>query len=175
MRKPQQETCSSYDHTIELLDGSSLDLTGRYGAVTLFVNIASHCGFSPQLGSLESLYQQYKEKGFLVIGFPSNDYMGQEPLSDREIDAFCKDKYNITFPIARKGPVSGADKQALYRDLTESSAPKFRGDPGWNFVKFLVSPDGEVVGRYSSVTRPKSPKIKRQIESLIQATAPVRV
>ncbi len=158
---------SVYDFTVEDIAGQPLKLSDFKGKVTLIVNTASNCGFTPQYKGLEELYQRYKDRGFTVLAFPSNDFGGQEPGSATEIKNYCESKYKVTFPLLAKGPVSGTDKQPVYKFLTEESAPDFQGDPGWNFVKFLIDQDGQVVGRYSSMTTPLSNKIIRKVEELL--------
>lgn len=160
-----------HDCTVELVTGEKLDLCHYKDKVILIVNIASRCGFTPQLGSLEDLHRRYADRGLRILAFPSNDFMNQEPLSNEEIDLFCMEKYSITFPIVAKTTVSGPDKHPVYTILTELSPLRFQGDPGWNFVKFLVNKEGQVVGRYSSITRPCSKKITDKIEALLMEPA----
>ena len=159
---------SIFDLPLTMVSGKSLDLSAREWGAILVVNIASRCGFTPQLGSLEDLYQKYKERGLLLMAFPSNDFLEQEPLSNEEINEFCVRRYGISFPVVAKAPVTGDAKQEMYKFLTERSHKKYQGDPGWNFVKFLLDSQGEVVGRYSSITRPGSKKICYKIEGLLE-------
>ena len=161
-----EENISLHSYTIMDIGGNEVSLSKFKGQVLLIVNTASKCGFTPQYQALEELYQSYRDRGFSVLGFPSNDFGGQEPGSNSEIKEFCDLKYRTTFPMFEKGPVTG-DKQPVYMFLTELSDPSFHGDPGWNFVKFLVNKDGRVVGRFSSMTSPTSKKIKRAIEELL--------
>ena len=156
---------SFFDFEIRTLDGEPLSLSRFSGQVVLAVNTASKCGFTSQYEGLEALYNRYRARGFTVIGFPSNDFMGQEPGSNAEIKSFCQKNYGVTFPIAEKGPVKGEAKQPVFEFLTKDSG---EGDPGWNFVKFLIDQHGRVVGRFSSMTKPESPKITQQIESLLE-------
>ena len=158
---------SFFDLSTRDLDGRETLLSEFRGKVCLVVNTASRCGFTSQYAGLEELYQEYKDRGFIVLAFPSNDYANQESGSDGEIKQFCELNYRTTFPIFTKAHVRGAEKQPTYKFLTEQSAEKFRGDPGWNFVKFLVNRKGEVAARFSAMTAPTSKKIKKQIEVLL--------
>ncbi len=158
---------SLYDFTVTDLSGAQRNLGEFRGKVTLVVNTASQCGFTSQYKGLEELHQRFKDRGFSVLAFPSNDFGAQEPGSDAEIKDFCELKYKTTFPIFAKAPVSGPDKQPVYKFITERSATEYRGDPGWNFVKVLVDQEGQVVGRFSSMTTPVSGKIMNAIEELL--------
>lgn len=155
---------SLYDYSVTDLQGNALPLSQYRGKVALVVNTASECGFTSQYKDLEEVYQLYKERGFVVLGFPSNDFGAQEPGSNQEIKKFCELKYHTTFPIFSKGAVSGEQKQPTYKFLTEQSDEQFRGDPGWNFVKFLVNREGQVVGRFTSMRSPTGSAIVRAIE-----------
>jgi glutathione peroxidase len=154
-----------YDYIVKDIDGKEVVLSAYRGKVALVVNTASNCGFTYQYKDLEALFQRFKEKGFVVLGFPSNDFGGQEPGKNEEIKAFCESTYKTTFPIFEKAPVSGSERQPVYRFLTEASAKEFQGDPGWNFVKFLVNKEGKVVGRFSSMDSPTGNSIVAAIES----------
>lgn len=155
---------SLYDLTASSIDGEEIKLSKYDGKVILIVNTASKCGFTPQFKGLEEIYTKYSERGFIVLAFPSNDFMEQEPGSSEEIKNFCSTNYNITFPLFAKNKVSGEERQPVYQFLTQESDPKFRGDPGWNFVKFLLNRKGQVVGRYSSMTSPTSEAVLKDIE-----------
>lgn len=157
---------SFFELTAKSISGQEQSFSEYKGRVLLVVNIASQCGFTTQLGDLERLYQEYKSQGFEVLGFPSNDFGGQEPLNNKAVQTFCNSKYGVTFPLFEKGKVSGADKQAVYKFLTESK--DFMGDPGWNFVKFIVGRDGKVRDRFSSMTNPLSSSVKRRVELLLK-------
>lgn len=158
---------SLYDFTVEDVNGQSVKLAEFRGQVALVVNTASNCGFTGQYAGLQELYEKYKERGFVVLAFPSNDFGGQEPGSNSEIKSFCTNKYSVTFPIFAKAPVAGKEKQPVYKFLTEDSFVDYQGDPGWNFVKFLVDQQGQVVGRFSSMTKPMSSKITKAIEVIL--------
>lgn len=161
------EAQSLYDLRTRAVTGEEVDLGIYRGQVTLVVNTASRCGFTPQYAGLEELYQRYRGRGFTVLAFPSNDFGSQEPGSNEEIKSFCESKYKTSFPIFEKAPVSGIDKQPVYEFLTERSASPFQGDPGWNFVKFIVNRQGLVVGRFSSMTEPTSERLVRTIEEAL--------
>lgn len=161
-----------YDLTARAISGDETALAGFRGKVALVVNTASRCGFTSQYAGLEELYTTYKDRGFVVLGFPSNDFGGQEPGSNTEIRQFCELKYKTTFPMFEKNPVSGDGKQPVYRFLTEESGSDFQGDPGWNFVKFLVDDKGVVIDRFSSMTSPTSGKITKAIEQALSRIPP---
>lgn len=164
----ESRTSSLYDLTVTAVNGEPANLGAYRGKVALVVNTASKCGFTSQYKGLEELYQKYKDRGFVVLGFPSNDFGRQEPGTNAEIKQFCELKYRTTFPIFEKNPVTGAEKQPAYKFLTEQSEAEFHGDPGWNFVKFLVNKNGVVIGRFSSMTSPSSGSIERAIEEALQ-------
>ncbi len=136
------------------IDGRKVGLSNFTGKVSLVVNVASKCGFTSQYIALEALYRKFKNHGFLVLGFPSNDFLKQEPGTNEEIKIFCIENYNVTFPMFEKNSVKGSNKQPLYRVLTETSAKKLNGAVRWNFEKFLVNKNGVVVNRWRSMTVP---------------------
>ncbi len=136
------------------------------GQVALVVNTASECGYTPQYKGLQELYTKYKEQGFTVLGFPSNDFGAQEPGSDAEIKNFCEMTYRTTFPLFPKDAVKGGSKQAAYKYLTENAPQK--GEVEWNFEKFLVDKKGNVVARFKSAIEPMSQEITAKIEELLQ-------
>ena len=151
---------SIYDCSARLLDGNELHLREFRGNVLLIVNTASKCGFTPQYAGLEELYSTYKERGFRVLGFPCNQFGGQEPGAADQIGVFCQEMYGVTFPMFGKIEVNGADAHPLYRFL-KKSRPGLLGLIGasgikWNFTKFLVDRNGSVVGRYGPSTAPKA-------------------
>lgn len=153
------------------LTGAKADFASFKGKVVMIVNTASKCGFTPQYEDLQQIYEKYKNQGFVVLGFPSNDFMNQEPGSAEEIKNFCKSKYNVSFPIFEKNPVSGKDKQPVYKFLTEQTADEFKGEIRWNFEKFLIDRKGSVQARYGSFTNPASSKVITKIEELIAEAA----
>ena len=160
------EVKNFFELSAKSISGQELSLSTYKGKVLLVVNTASQCGFTSQLGDLEKLYEEYKDQGFEILGFPSNDFGGQEPLDNKGVQAFCSSKYGVSFPLFDKGHVSGAEKQPVYKFLTESK--NYMGDPGWNFVKFIIGKDGSVRDRFSSMTSPLSSGVKKQIEALLK-------
>lgn len=161
--------CSSvfagfYDVKETSIEGKPYALSQLKGKTVLVVNIASQCGYTPQMTDLEALYQKYKDKGFVLLGVPTNDFGGQTPEDDKAMLEFCQKNYSATFPILKKGTILGKNKRELYKVLTEESPKKFQGGVEWNFQKFLVNKRGEVVGRYSSSTKPLDEKLTQDIE-----------
>ena len=147
------------------IDGKRVSLSQYAGKVALVVNTASMCGFTPQYEGLEALYQKYKDQGFVILGFPSNDFGSQEPGSNEEIKKFCEKSYRITFPLFAKDKVTGADKQPIYKFLTEAKGAGEEVD--WNFEKFLIDPKGAVVGRFKSRVKPSADELDKQIQALL--------
>ena len=157
-----------YDYTAKDLAGREVKLSDYKGKVLLIVNIASACGFTPQLGGLEELYEKYKDRGFVVLGFPSNQFGGQEPLEKDAISEFCSVNYGVTFKIMEKTEVRGSDKNPVFKFLTDKKLNgKVGRAPLWNFFKYLVDRDGKVVDFYSSITTPMDAKLTKQIEKLL--------
>jgi glutathione peroxidase len=157
-----------YDFTMKTIDGDKVSLSAYRGKVVLFVNVASKCGFTPQYAALESVYEKYKDKGFVIIGVPANNFAQQEPGTDAEIKTFCSNKYNVTFPMMSKVSVLGDDKAPLYVYLTgKETDPKFAGDIKWNFTKFLFDRDGNPVARFEPKTTPDSPEVTEAIEKAL--------
>src|SRR5262245_38829210 len=145
------------DFTLKDITGKSVNLSQYQGKVILLVNVASQCGYTPQYKGLQGLYEKYGKDGLVVIGVPANEFGGQEPGTDAEISQFCQANYNVTFPMMSKVVVKGSGITPLYKYLTSKDTnPKFGGDIGWNFEKFLISRTGEVVGRYKSAVKPES-------------------
>jgi glutathione peroxidase len=158
------------DFTVKTIDGQDKKLSDYQGKVVLLVNVASKCGLTPQYKALEAVYQKYKDQGLVVIGLPANNFNGQEPGTDEEIKAFCTTKYNVTFPMMSKISVKGDDKHPLYKFLTEGKAGEdFAGDVEWNFAKFLVDRNGNVMARFGSRTTPDSPQATEAIEKALAA------
>ncbi len=157
---------SVYDFQARSLDGKPVDLKQFRGKVLLIVNTASNCGFTPQYKGLEEVYQQFKDKGVVVLGFPCNQFGAQEPGTAEEIGAFCERNYGVTFPLFEKIDVNGDDAHPLYKHL-KSAAPGLLGTEAikWNFTKFLVKKDGTVYKRYAPQTTPK--ELMRDIEKLL--------
>jgi len=158
---------SLYELEAKNIEGEVIKLSQFKGKVALIVNVASKCGFTSQYEGLEELYRKYSDKGFVVLGFPSNDFMGQEPGSDADIKSFCKTTYDVTFPLFSKGPVTGKDKQPIFQYLTEGGPKELQSSVKWNFEKFLVNKDGVLVDRWRSFTGPSSSDIAKKIEELL--------
>ncbi|MFM8269080.1 MAG: glutathione peroxidase [Pseudomonadota bacterium] len=159
---------SIYDFQLESLAGKKMDLKSYQGKVLLIVNTASQCGFTSQYQELQSLYDTYKTKGFVVLGFPSNDFGGQEPGSNEEIAQFCQKNFGVSFPMFAKGPVKGESKQPLFKSLTEEVDPDLKGEVAWNFEKFLVDKKGKVVARFRSSVEPKSKPVIDAVERALK-------
>lgn len=154
------------DHSIHTLQGDAANLNDYLGKALLVVNVASKCGLTPQYTGLEQLQQDYADRGFSVLGFPCNQFGGQEPGSAEEIETFCSTTYGVTFPMFEKIDVNGADRHPIYQDLTAvADAEGKSGDIGWNFEKFLISPTGEIVGRYGPKTAPDDAALLADIEA----------
>ncbi len=161
-----RETTGLYDFEVNRIDGTPTRLEAYRGQVLLIVNVASKCGYTPQYEGLESLYETYREQGFAVLGFPSNDFGGQEPGSNEEIATYCKATWGVQFPMFEKVEVRGEQKHPLYQFLTSRPAP-VGGEIQWNFQKFLVDRNGQVVERLAPGTRPDDAALLARIESLI--------
>jgi glutathione peroxidase len=163
---------SIYDFSLPSIDGKPAPLAIYKGKVVLMVNVASKCGFTPQYSALEALYEKYKDKGFVVLGFPANNFGGQEPGTNEEIKTFCSTKYKVTFPVYAKVSVKGDDETPLYQYLTKEANPSLAGDIKWNFTKFLVDRNGHVVQRFESPVKPDSPEVVEAIENLVKDPHP---
>ena len=160
---------SVYDFTVNDIDGNPVSLAKYKGQVVLIVNTASRCGFTPQYEGLQSLYSKYKDRGFVVLGFPANNFKGQEPGTDQEIKAFCVTKYDVNFPMFSKISVKGDDQHPLYQYLTaQSTDPQFSGEITWNFNKFLVDRNGRIVARFDSRDKPEDEKTIQAIEKTLE-------
>jgi glutathione peroxidase len=158
---------SIYDHAINRLDGSPLDLHDYQDKAVLIVNVASKCGLTPQYEGLEKLHEEYADRGFSVLGVPCNQFLGQEPGSAEEIATFCSTTYGVTFPLAEKVEVNGEGRHGLYADLTETAdAEGNAGDIAWNFEKFLVAPGGAVT-RFRPQVEPQDPALVSAIEGAL--------
>ena len=157
---------SVLDFKMKDIDGKEVDLAQYKGKVLLLVNVASKCGNTPQYKTLEELYRKHKDQGLVVLGFPANDFRGQEPGTDEEIKAFCTDKYDVTFPMFSKISVKGDGKHPLYQYLTtKQSDPKLNGEIDWNFAKFLVDREGKVVSRFTARTKPDAAEVTKAVEA----------
>ena len=150
------------------IDGKDTTLKAYKGKIVLLVNVASKCGLTPQYKALEATYQKYKDQGFVIVGVPCNDFNGQEPGTADEIKTFCSTKYNVSFPLMAKVHVKGTEQHPLYAALTGKGA-KFPGDIEWNFGKFLIGRNGEVLNRFSPKTTPDDPSITAAIETALNS------
>ncbi len=148
-------TKTFFDFTVKDAKNHDVGLSSYDGKIVLVVNVASKCGFTPQYKGLEELYQKYKDRGFLIIGFPCNQFGFQEPGTDDEIQSFCKTTYDVSFPVLAKVDVNGSETAPIY-DYLKSSAPGILGTEAikWNFTKFLIGADGKVIKRYAPQTEP---------------------
>ena len=155
-----------YDHSIHALDGSDADLHDFGDKATLMVNVASKCGLTPQYEGLVNLQKAYGDRGFTVVGFPCNQFLGQEPGSAEEIQEFCSTTYGVDFPLMEKIDVNGDDRHPLYAELTEvPDAEGEAGDIQWNFEKFLVAPGGASITRFRPGVEPEAPELVEAIEA----------
>ncbi len=148
-----------YSFTLNSIDGKPAPLADYKGKVVLIVNVASQCGYTPQYSALESIYEKYKDQGFVILGFPANNFGAQEPGTNEEIKTFCTRKYSVTFPMYAKISVKGSDQAPLYAYLTKETGAGIAGDIKWNFTKFLVDRDGKVVQRFESAVTPDSKEV----------------
>ena len=154
-----------YDFTMQTIDGEQRSLSVYKGKVLLIVNVASKCGYTPQYEGLQSLYEKYKDSGLVVLGFPSNNFLSQEPGSDDEIKQFCSTTYGVSFDMFSKIDVKGSEQHPLYRFIT--TQPAVEGPVKWNFQKYLVGRRGEVKAKFFSKTEPLDPGFTAQIEDLL--------
>lgn len=157
---------SVYDFTLNSIDGAPTPLSNYKGKVVLLVNVASKCGFTPQYTGLEKLYEKYKDKGFVIVGVPANNFGAQEPGTNEEIKSFCSRTYNVTFPMMSKVSVKGADQTPLYQYLTDKES-KTGGEIKWNFTKFLIDKNGNVVGRFEPAVTPEAAELVKAVEQAL--------
>ncbi len=161
---------SIYDFAVQRIDGTATKLAAYQGQVLLIVNVASRCGFTGQYAGLQKLYDTYKDRGLVVLGFPANNFLGQEPGTNAEIAQFCSAKYHVTFPMFEKIAVAGRDMHPLYKYLTDKKTdPDFSGKITWNFNKFLIGRDGRIVARFGSRTEPEHKDVAAAIEKALAA------
>jgi glutathione peroxidase len=159
---------SVYDIDIAAIDGSPTALAPLAGQVTLLVNVASKCGLTPQYTGLEKIHEQYESQGFSVVGVPCNQFLGQEPGTAEEIVEFCSTTYGVTFPLTEKIEVNGDGQHPLYAELNQTAdAEGHTGDIRWNFEKFLIGRDGEVVARFAPQVEPDAPEVTSAIEAAL--------
>jgi glutathione peroxidase len=156
---------SIHEFSLPSIDGAPAPLSAYKGKVVLIVNVASQCGYTPQYAGLEKLYEKYKEHGFVILGFPANNFGAQEPGTNEEIKTFCSRNYNVKFPMYSKISVSGGDKAPLYQFLTGANG----GEIKWNFTKFLVGGDGKVIARFESAVTPDSPELVGAVEKALRS------
>lgn len=158
---------SVHAYKVQDIEGKEVDLSAYKGHPLLIVNVASRCGATPQYENLQSVYEQFKDKGLVVLGFPANNYGGQEPGTDDEIKTFCSTKYDVTFPMFSKVSVKGDDQAPLFQYLTKAENPDKQGDIGWNFEKFLVGKDGKLQRRFKTGTKPDDADVVAAIEKAL--------
>jgi glutathione peroxidase len=159
------------DTPLTLIDGTETTFADYRGKTVLVVNVASKCGFTPQYAGLEALYGKYRESGLVVLGLPCNQFMGQEPGESGDIETFCQLNYGVTFPMTEKVDVRGKHQHPLYAQLTRFKSGLLPGLVKWNFEKFLVNADGEIVDRFASTVEPESPELVAAIEKTLAAAA----
>jgi len=159
-----------YNFKVRDIDGKDVKLKSYKGKVVMVVNTASKCGYTPQYEGLQALYDKYKDKGFVILGFPANNFGGQEPGTEAEIKEFCTSKYKVTFPMFAKISVKGEDQHPLYAYLTSKETnPNFGGDVSWNFNKFLIDRSGKIVGRFTSKDKPMAESLTAEVEKHLAA------
>ncbi len=169
---PKAPPASPYvlDFTMNAIDGTPKKLEDYKGKVIVMVNVASRCGFTPQYEGLEALYKEKKDAGLVVLGFPANDFKGQEPGTNKEIAEFCTSKYGVTFPMFEKIGVVGENAHPLYKRLAAQAEPVGKA-PDWNFTKFVVDRDGKVVARFDKRIKASDPELRKLVDELL-AKAP---
>jgi glutathione peroxidase len=153
-----------YDFNVQNIDGEEVSLGDYKGKVILVVNVASKCGYTPQYEGLQSIYEKYDDQGFVILGFPANNFNGQEPGSDKEIKQFCTLEYGVEFPMFSKVSVKGEDQSELFEYLTSQSNPDFEGEIKWNFEKFLIDKNGALQRRFRSGVKPESEELTGAIK-----------
>lgn len=169
-QKETQTMKSIHEFTMNQIDGKAVPLSDYKGKVLLIVNVASRCGFTGQYAGLQKLYETYKDRGLVILGFPANNFLFQEPGSNKEIAQFCSLKYHVTFPMFEKISVKGGDIHPLYKFLTEKETnPEFSGGITWNFNKFLMGRDGHILNRFGSKTTPEDKDLIAALEKALEA------
>ncbi len=173
--KPQNDepvdspTKNVYNFDVNDIDENSVSLSKYKGNVLMVVNVASKCGATPQYAQLQDIYQKYNDKGFYVLGFPANNFGKQEPGTNEQIKQFCTGTYNVTFPMFSKISVKGSDIHPLYQFLTSPDTnPEYAGEITWNFNKFLIDKNGEIINRFPTKTKPNDPNVIAAIESALR-------
>ena len=155
-----------YDIPLKDIDGKETSLAAHKGKAVLLVNVASQCGYTGQYSGLQSLYESMEDKGLVVIGVPCNDFGGQEPGTESEIKDFCTSRYSVSFPMLSKVKITGDDKHPLFAALTGKDSPN-PGEVGWNFEKFLIGTDGQLIARFDSGTEPESAELSEAIKKAL--------
>jgi glutathione peroxidase len=164
--QPATKVAPVLNFKMKTIDGKDVDLSSYQGKVVLFVNVASKCGYTPQYEGLEKLHEKYGKDGLAIVGVPANEFGAQEPGTDEEIAKFCKSKYDVKFDMLSKVVVKGGGQCPLYKYLTEKETdPKFGGEIKWNFTKFLIGRNGEIVGRFEPAIKPESAEMTKAIEA----------
>jgi glutathione peroxidase len=167
--KEEQKVAEALNFKMKDIDGQEVDLSRYQGKVILMVNVASHCGNTPQYDGLERMYKTYKDKGLVIMGFPANNFKAQEPGTDAEIKDFCTSKYHVTFPMFAKISVKGEDIAPLYKYLTAlDTKPQPKGNITWNFEKFLIGKDGSVIARFAPGTKPEDQAVVAAVEAALK-------
>lgn len=159
---------SIYDYPMTDIDGKKTTLEDYKGKVLLIVNVASKCGYTPQYEGLQAIYEKYNEQGLEIVGFPANNFRGQEPGTEEDIKQFCTLTYGVTFPMSSKVSVVGDDQDPLFTYLTSQPNEDFEGEIDWNFEKFLVDEEGNLIRRFRSKVKPESEELTSAIESLLK-------
>lgn len=160
---------SVYDFKVKDIDGKEVDLSAYKGKVLLIVNVASKCGATPQYENLQAVHKQFADKGLVVMGFPANNYGGQEPGTEAQIKEFCTGTYDVTFPMFAKVSVKGDDQAPLFAYLTTAENPDAKGDIKWNFEKFLIGKDGKLLNRFKTGTKPDDASVTAAIVKALDA------
>jgi glutathione peroxidase len=167
---PKEDSAYVLGFTMNRIDGTSEDLSKYKGKVIVMVNTASQCGYTPQYEGLEKLYEERKDAGLVILGFPANNFGAQEPGTNKDIAKFCTDNFKVSFPMFEKISVKGSDQHALYKKLTSQPAP-IGGDPKWNFTKFVVDKSGKVVARFDAAKTDKKtdlePALLKKVDELL--------
>jgi glutathione peroxidase len=164
------QPASPLDFIVKDIDGKDVNLSDYRGKVVMIVNVASKCGNTPQYKALEEMYTKYASQGFVILGFPANDFAHQEPGTNSEIKTFCTSTYEVTFPMMSKISVKGDDKAPLYKFLTEkATAHEFAGEIDWNFAKYVIDRNGNIIARFAAKTKPSEPVVVTLVEKAIAA------
>jgi glutathione peroxidase len=167
---PATDRPAALDFKVKDIDGKEVDLVSYKGKVLMILNVASKCGNTPQYTALQAMYTKYKDKGLVVMGFPANNFGGQEPGSELDIKTFCTEEYKVDFPLFSKVSAKGNDIAPLFKYLTaQESKPLSKGDIRWNFEKFLISREGKLVGRFADRTKPDDPTVVSAVEAALAA------